>query len=180
MTAPIREPGKEEQAVPDAPEQRAMRRSAARLAAVQALYQIEITNGVTAAVVDEFRAHRQGGVLEDALAKADFKKFEAIVTGVDAHRQELDALIAASLAKDWSLKRLGSVLRAILRSAAFELLAGKDVPAKVVINEYVDLTHAFFEGNEPGFVNGMLDRLAHQLRESEMQKANREQPAPPE
>ena len=70
MTAPIREPGKEEQAVPDAPEQRAMRRSAARLAAVQALYQIEITNGVTAAVVDEFRAHRQGGVLEDALAKA--------------------------------------------------------------------------------------------------------------
>jgi N utilization substance protein B len=70
------------------------------------------------------------------------------------------------------MERLGPVLRAILRSAIFELLAGTDVPAKVVINEYVDLTRAFFEGNEPGFVNGVLDRLAHELRESEMRKGN--------
>jgi len=153
-------------------EPHATRRSAARLAAVQALYQIELTDADPEAVVGEFRTHRQGGVLEEAFAEADLKKFESIVGGIGEHARELDEKITASLAQDWTMERLGPVLRAILRSATFELLAGTDVPAKVVINEYVDLTHAFFEGNEPGFVNGVLDRLAHELRESEMRKGN--------
>ncbi len=177
MTSPTRETDKAAKTLGESLERHVMRRSAARLAAVQALYQIELTNAESEAVVGEFRTHRQGGVLEEASAEADLKKFESIVGGVDAHSRELDEKIAASLAKDWTMERLGPVLRAILRSATFELLAGTDVPAKVVINEYVDLTHAFFEGNEPGFVNGALDRLAHELREVEMQKATGEQPA---
>ncbi|MCE2509895.1 MAG: transcription antitermination factor NusB [Alphaproteobacteria bacterium] len=177
MTSSIQGTGKEDEAAPEGAEHRAMRRSAARLAAVQALYQIEFTDTAAETVLSEFRAHRQGGVLEESPAKTDFKKFEAIVSGVEARRQELDARIATVLAKDWSMERLGSVLRAILRSATFELMAGMDVPAKVVINEYVDLTHAFFEGSEPGFVNGVLDRLAHELRAPEMQKADHEPPA---
>jgi len=174
MTSPTRKTGKEVKALGKGLGY-AVRRSVARLAAVQALYQMELTDASAEAVVKEFCTHRQGGLLEEAFAETDLKKFESIVSGVSECSLALDEKIAASLAQDWTMERLGPVLRAILRSAAFELFAGTDVPAKVVINEYVNLTHAFFEGKEPGFVNGLLDRLARELRQPEMQKATSEQ-----
>lgn len=155
----------------------AMRQSAARLAAVQALYQIELTGVSIETVISEFRTYRRGGVLEEALARANLTKFEALIRGVETHRGDLDAKITAALAEDWALERLGSVLLSILRSAAFELLTSRDVPAKVIINEYVDLAHAFFEKSEAGFVNGILDRLARELRKLEMEQITRERPS---
>jgi len=156
-----------------------LRRSSSRLAAVQALYQVELTGGNVKAVVEEFRVHRLGGVLEEKLAEADFAKFNTIVLGVAERKSAIDERIALSLAEDWTLERLGAVLRSILRAACFELAALPEVPAKVVISEYVDLAHAFFEGKEPGFVNGVLDGLARAIRPSEMEKAKGEGPTPP-
>jgi N utilization substance protein B len=143
-------------------------RSAARLAAVQALYQMELTGTGAEETVFEFTEHRFGREAEIGTAgEVDREFFAALVNGVPQHQDEIDAGIIKVLSADWRLTRIDSILRAILRAAAFELIAMKDVPAKVVIDEYVDVSHAFFSGDEPSFVNAALDRLAHRKRAAE-------------
>lgn len=143
-------------------------RSAARLAAVQALYQMELTGAGVDSVVEEFRHYRLGRELDGMdYARADAAFFAALVTGVVARQVAIDKLVNGTLAEGWRLARLDSILRALLRVGAFELMELSDVPARVVIDEYVDVAHAFFEGAEPGFVNGALDRIAHLLRPDE-------------
>ncbi len=140
-------------------------RSASRLAAVQALYQIELADGDAASVIQEFIDHRLGREVEGELyAKADADLFRDIVQGVTGNREALDGLITGVLTPDWPLGRLETVLRAILRAGAYELRFRVDVPGKVIINEYLDIAHAFFSGAEPGLVNGVLDRLAREVR----------------
>lgn len=144
---------------------RARSRSAARLAAVQALYQQEMEQTATAKLLREFHQHRLGATIEDAEyhdAEVDF--FDDIVKGVAARRAELDAAIAERLASGWTLDRLDRPMRAILRAGAYELLARPDVPAKTVINEYVDVADAFYDKREKGFVNGLLDAVAKDAR----------------
>jgi len=140
-------------------------RSAARLAAVQALYQIELADGDAASVIQEFVEHRLGREVEgDLYAEADPGLFRDLVNGVVDNGEELDHLISAALTPEWPLNRLEAVLRAILRAGAYELRYRIDVPTKVVINEYLDIAHAFFNGSEPRLVNGVLDRLAREVR----------------
>jgi N utilization substance protein B len=143
-------------------------RSAARLAAVQALYQMELTGIGSEEAVFEFTEHRFGTEPETGTAgEVDVEFFGAIVRGVPAHQEEIDAGIAKVLSEDWRLSRIDSILRATLRAGAFELIAARDVPAKVVIDEYVEVSHAFFSGDEPSFVNAALDKLAHRKRAAE-------------
>jgi N utilization substance protein B len=151
------------------------RRSLARLAAVQALYQIELTAQEAAAVVSEFSTHRLGREIDgDQYADADREFFADLVKGSSERREDVDAIAAAALPPEWPLARLESVLRAILRAATYELLARGDVPARVAINEYVEIAHAFFSGKEPGMVNGVLDRIARTLREGELSGTGRD------
>ena len=138
-------------------------RHGARLAAVQALYQMELAGAGAEEVADEFIAHRFG----EFAPAPDAEFFSAILAGVPAHQVEIDRAIAACLSENWTLARMDSILRAILRAGAFELVARRDVPAKVVIDEYVGLAGAFFSGDEPGFVNAALDRMARQKRAKE-------------
>ena len=145
---------------------RSRSRSAARLAAVQALYQMEMEATPLANLLREFHDHRLGATIEDdtyADAEADF--FDDIVSGVDARRDEIDALVAARLAEGWSLERLDRPMRAILRAGAYELVARPDVPVATVISEYVDVAHAFYDKRETGFVNGLLDAIAKGVRQ---------------
>jgi len=143
-------------------------RSAARLAALQALYQLEMTGGAPGDVVDEFIQHRFGRDAETGQrVPRDEAFFADIVHGVLKHQVEIDRSIARSLAAGWTLSRIDSILRALLRAATYELVARSDVPVKVVIDEYVELARDFFEGDEPGFVNAVLDRLAHRKRAAE-------------
>ena len=140
-------------------------RSVARLAAVQALYQMEVSGIGVDAVIREFVEHRFGRELDDAtLADADEDFFGEIVRGVVAEQAAVDQAIARRLAQGWRLDRVDATVRAILRSAAFELTRRPDVPAEVVIDEYVELAKSFFEDAEPGFVNGALDALARDAR----------------
>ena len=144
---------------------RSRSRSAARLAAVQALYQQEMEGTPLPRLLNEFHDHRLGAVIEDAHyheAERDF--FDDIVTGADARRAEIDRLISARLAEGWSLERLDRPMRAILRAGAYELVARKDVPVASVITEYVDVAHAFYDKRESGFVNGLLDAIAKEVR----------------
>ena len=139
-------------------------RRAARLAAVQALYQMELSGGGAEEVADEFIAHRFDE-FSDTQPDADF--FSAIVIGVPVHQVEIDRAIAGCLSEKWTMQRIDSILRAILRGATFELIARRDVPAKVVIDEYVGIARDFFSGDEPGFVNAALDTLARRKRAKE-------------
>lgn len=140
-------------------------RSLARLAAVQALFQLEMSGGDSARIITEFRHHRLGqNEAELPGGSADETLFTAIVDGVDAHRDTLDGRIAQHLASGWSMARLDSTLRQVLRAAAFELLLHRDTPAPVIINEYVEVAHAFAERSEAGFVNSVLDALAKSTR----------------
>ena len=141
-------------------------RSAARLAALQALYQLEMTGNAPDEVVQEFLEHRFGPESGHATAQ-DEEFFADVVHGVLRHQMEIDRSIARSLASGWTLARIDSILRALLRAATYELVARRDVPAKVVIDEYVELARDFFAGEEPGFVNAVLDRLAHRKRAPE-------------
>jgi N utilization substance protein B len=144
---------------------RSRSRSAARLAAVQALYQLEMEETPLAKLLHEFHEHRLGATIEDdTYAEAEVAFFDDIVTGADARRQEIDALIAERLAEGWSLERLDRPMRAILRAGAYELIARPDVPAAAVINEYLDVAHAFYDKRETGFVNGLLDAIAKGVR----------------
>jgi N utilization substance protein B len=140
-------------------------RSAARLAAVQALYQIELTGALAENVVREFTFYRLGAEEEWApLGPADAPLFADIVRGVAAREEEIDQHIKGALAEGWTMGRLDTTLRAILRAGTYELLARPDIPYEVVVNEYVGIAAAFFTEKEPGFVNGILDHLARKLR----------------
>lgn len=138
-------------------------RHAARLGAVQALYQMEMSGSGAEEVAQEFVEHRFG----ELPAVPDEEFFTAIVSGVPPHQIEIDRAIAASLSEKWKLERVDSILRAILRCGVFELVARRDVPAKVVIDEYVAVARAFFGGDEPGFVNAALDTIARRKRAPE-------------
>ncbi len=146
------------------------RRTVARLAAVQALYQLELNPALNAeAVIKEFARYRLGGELEgDQLAEADPAFFADIVRGAAAAQERLDAEISTALVEDWPLARLDSVLRAILRAGAWELSHRSDIPARVSISEYTSIAHAFFTGKEPALANGVLDRLGRTLRPADM------------
>ncbi|MFY9350979.1 MAG: transcription antitermination factor NusB [Sphingobium sp.] len=144
---------------------RSKSRSAARLAAVQALYQIEMEGTPLATLLHEFHQHRLGATIEDVTyAQAEEGFFDDVVSGVDKRRAEIDALIAARLSAGWSLERLDKPMRQILRAGAYELLARKDVGTGTVISEYVDVAHAFYDKREAGFVNGLLDAVAKDVR----------------
>ena len=140
-------------------------RSAARLAAVQALYQLEMEQVPVAKLLHEFHQHRLGATIEDeTYAEAEVDFFDDLVSGADARREEIDALIGERLAEGWSLERLDRPMRAILRAGAYELIARPDVPVATVISEYVDVAHAFYDKRETGFVNGLLDAIAKTAR----------------
>ena len=144
---------------------RSRSRSAARLAAVQALYQQEMEGTALARLLDEFHQHRLGATIEDVeYADAEVDFFDDIVRGVDARRDEIDAKIAARLSASWNLPRLDRPMRAILRAGAYELIARPDVPTASVISEYVDVADAFYDKRETGFVNGLLDAVAKDVR----------------
>ncbi|MFT4185591.1 MAG: transcription antitermination factor NusB [Rhizobium sp.] len=147
------------------PAKTANQRGAARLAAVQALYQMDIGGTGVLEVVAEYEAHRLGQELDgDTYLKADASWFRSIVSGVVREQKRLDPLIGSALQDDWALSRLDSTVRAILRAGTFELLDRKDVPVPVIVTEYVEIAHAFFEEDEPKLVNAVLDRIARQVR----------------
>jgi N utilization substance protein B len=140
-------------------------RSVARLAAVQALYQMEVGGAGVEAVVREFADHRFGADLEgEPLADADEAFFSDVVRGVVARQAEINRAVVRRLASNWKLERLDATVRAILRAGAYELSAREDVPAEVVIDEYVELAKAFFDPTEAGFVNAALDAIAGDVR----------------
>jgi N utilization substance protein B len=144
---------------------RSRSRSAARLAAVQALYQWEMEGTPVPRLLKEFHDHRLGATIGDeTYHDAERVFFDDIVTGTQARRAEIDALIAERLAEGWSLERLDRPMRAILRAGAYELIARADVPVASVISEYVDVAHAFYDKRESGFVNGLLDAIAKEPR----------------
>ena len=146
------------------------RRGTARVAAVQALYQIEFTHALPSAVIEEFSRHRfadPGGDESQVPDKVDAALFADIVGGAAARLGDLDAMVSPLLAEGWRIERIDPVLRACLRAGAFELAARADVPAKVAITEYVGVARRFFGGGEPGVVNAVLDQLARKLRPTE-------------
>ncbi|WP_417518851.1 transcription antitermination factor NusB [Minwuia sp.] len=146
-------------------------RSTARMHAVQAVYQLEINEGRVDDLIAEFQAHRLGHDLDgEPVISADREFFSDLVAGCHQRRQELDQLVESSLSLDYAIDRLEMLLRALLRVAAYELLARIDVPARVVIDEYVDLSHAFFNGAEPSLANAVLDRIARKVRADELSK----------
>ena len=140
-------------------------RSAARLAAVQALYQQEMEKTPLPTLLYEFHHHRLGATIDGAeYAEAEVDFFDDLVSGVDARSDELDALIAGKLANDWSLERLDKPMRQILRAGAYELVARNDVATGSVISEYVDVAKAFYDKREVSFVNGLLDAIGKDVR----------------
>jgi N utilization substance protein B len=143
----------------------ANQRGAARLAAVQALYQMDIGGTGVLEVVAEYETHRLGQEIDgDTYLKADPSWFRSIVSGVVRDQVNIDPLIRSALLEDWPLSRLDSTLRAILRAGTFEILERKDVPIAVIVTEYVEIARAFFGDEEPRLVNAVLDRLAKQVR----------------
>tara|TARA_R110000751_G_scaffold197428_1_gene302548 strand:- start:1 stop:492 length:492 start_codon:yes stop_codon:yes gene_type:complete len=143
----------------------ANQRGAARLAAVQALYQMDVGGAGVLEVVAEYETHRLGQELDgDTYLKADASWFRSIVAGVVRDQVKIDPVIRGALQEDWPLSRLDSTLRAILRAGTFEILERKDVPIPVIVTEYVEIAQAFFEGEEPKIVNAVLDRIAKQVR----------------
>jgi transcription antitermination protein NusB len=145
---------------------RSRSRSAARLAAVQALYQQEMEGTPVPRLLREFHEHRLGATIEDnQYVEAEQSFFDDLVTGVDSRREDIDTAIAAKLAEGWSLDRLDRPMKAILRAGTYELMARKDVPVGSVISEYVDVAHAFYDKRESGFVNGLLDAVAKEARQ---------------
>jgi transcription antitermination protein NusB len=153
-----------------APQQarRANRRGAARLAAVQALYQMDVAATPLHEILAEFESHWLGREVEgDEYLPAEAAHFREVVGGVVSEQRKLDPMIDAALQKGWPLKRIETVLRAILRAGAYELDHKPDVPARVVVSEYVDVAHAFVDADETGMINAVLDQLARQLRAGE-------------
>jgi len=151
---------------------RANRRGAARLAAVQALYQMDLAATPLHEILAEFESHRLGREVDgDEYLPAEAAHFRDVVKGVVAEQRRLDPMIDAVLSKGWPLVRIETVLRAILRAGAYELDRKPDVPARVVVSEYADIANAFVERDETGMINAVLDQLARQLRAGEFEAA---------
>jgi transcription antitermination protein NusB len=147
---------------------KANKRGAARLAAVQALYQMDLAGTGLNEITAEFESHWLGGEVEgDQYRPAEAAFFRDIVGGVVREQSRLDPQIDAALSSGWPLKRIEAILRAVLRAGAYELACRSDVPGRVVISEYVDVAAAFVDEEETGMVNAVLDQLAHQLRTDE-------------
>ncbi len=148
-------------------------RTGSRIAAVQALFQTEQGGANAETVIDEFVRFRLGklantdGFEDGRVEDVDVKLFTRIVRTASAQQDTIDPLLVSLLTHDWPIERLDPVLRALMRAGAAELWMPDGAPAKVVINEYLDVAHGFFEGDEPLMANGVLDRLAHQLRPQE-------------
>ncbi len=143
----------------------ANKRSAARLAAVQALYQMDVAGSGLFEVTAEYEAFRLGKEVDGALYReADAQWFRDILSGVVENQKFVDPVIREALTKDWLLSRLDSTLRAILRAGAYELLKRQDVPVAVIVSEYIDIAKAFYEDDEPKLVNAVLDRVSRKLR----------------
>lgn len=153
--------------------ERRLARSAARLAAVQALYQMEMTGAGWREVRAEFEDHRIGAEIDGAqFREADIGHFRALLEGVVEHQREIDRLTDAALVEKWPLGRVDPTLRALFRCGGYELMELANVPAKVAINEYVDIATAFFpDGKEPRFANAVLDHMARKLRPTEVKPA---------
>ena len=144
---------------------RSQSRSAARLAAVQALYQLHMDKISIARLLAEFHAHRLGAEIEDVqYAEAEVDFFDDLVSGTDARRDEIDALIESKLGEQWKISRLDKTMLQILRAGTYEIIARPDVPTATVISEYVDVAHAFFDEKDAKFANGLLDALAREKR----------------
>ncbi len=147
---------------------KANKRGAARLAAVQALYQMDIAGTDLNDILAQFESHWLGGEVEgDKYLPAEAAYFRDIVRGVVADQRSLDPVIDQALSKGWPLKRVEALLRAVLRAGAFELIGKKDVPARVIVSEYVDVANAFVDRDETGMVNAVLDMLARSARADE-------------
>ena len=147
---------------------KANKRGAARLAAVQALYQMDLAGTGLNEIMTEFEGHWLGGMVEgEQYLPAEAAYFRDIVGGVVREQAVLDPQIDAALARGWPLKRIEAVIRAVLRAGAYELACRNDVPARVVTSEYVDVASAFVDKDETGMVNAVLDQLAHQMRAAE-------------
>lgn len=139
----------------------ANQRSAARLAAVQALYQMDVGRQSLEDTLAQFQVHHLGREIEgEQYLPADADFFRQIVAGVIKHQLDIDPLIDNALSKAWPMTRIDATLRAILRAATFELVRRKDIPASVVISEYVDVARAFYEDDAPALVNGVLDAIS--------------------
>jgi N utilization substance protein B len=161
-------------AAPSDDGRRANRRGAARLAAVQALYQMDLAATPLNEILGQFEAFWLGQEVEgEKYLPAEAAYFRDVVGGVVTEQRKLDPMIDAILAKGWPLKRIETVLRAILRAGAYELDQKRDVPARVVVSEYVDVAHAFVDRDETGMVNAVLDQLARQMRAGEFEHAAR-------
>jgi N utilization substance protein B len=149
---------------------RSKARSAARLAAVQALYQQHMEATALAKLLDEFHQHRLGGTIDDdafddaEYAAAEVPFFDDIVRGVEARRDEIDDILAGKLAAGWTIARLDKAMLQVLRAGTYELLARPDVPVAAAISEYVDVAKAFFDDGQAKFVNGILDAVAKAVR----------------
>ena len=151
------------------PSDKLRERSGARLAVVQALYEMEISGKGVIEALAEFEAHWIGREVDGvAHPPADASFFRDVLRGVVDEQRAIDPQLDSALAKGWPLKRIEAVLRAILRAGAYELLFRHDVPARSAISEYVDVAHSFYPGDEPGMVNAVLDRVARAARASEL------------
>ena len=143
----------------------ANKRGAARLAAVQALYQMDVTGGGLLEVAAEYESLRLGKEIDGVVYRdADAAWFRSILSGVVENQKTVDPIIRQSLTEDWPLSRLDSTLRAILRAGTFELMKREDVPVAVIVTEYVDIAKAFYTEEEPKLVNAVLDRVARRIR----------------
>ena len=145
------------------------RRQAARLAAVQAIFQWQEGEHGPAEIIDQFLRVRRGETGEGGMRRdADQPLFKDVVEGAVAHKAELEQTLTGALAQDWTWERVDRLVRAILLAGAYELIHRKDVPSKVAINEYVEIAHAFYDQGEQNFVNSVLDRVARQSRSTEL------------
>lgn len=142
-------------------------RRVSRTSAVQALYQMDVSGAPHKTVVKEFLDHRFGYEDEPGMVRADEPYFEDIVNGVVRDQAKIDETIISRLSEKWPLRRLDATLRALLRSATYEIQSRPDVPALVIINEYMSIATEFFSGKEPGIVNGVLDKIAKDTRAAE-------------
>ncbi|WP_438721506.1 transcription antitermination factor NusB [Bartonella rochalimae] len=142
----------------------ANKRGAARLAAVQALYQMDMVGIGAMEVIAEYKAYRLGKDIDgNQYLDADFQWFRSIIVGVVRDQKQLDPMLHQQLSEEWALSRLDSTLRAILRAGLWELINRKGVPIAVILNEYIDIAKAFFDNNEPRLVNAVLDSIAKEM-----------------
>jgi transcription antitermination protein NusB len=147
---------------------KANRRGAARLAAVQALYQMDLAGTGLNDILAEFESHWLGREVEgEQYLPAEAAFFRELVCGFVAEQRRLDPVIDAALAAGWPLKRIDAILRAVMRAGTYELDQKQDIPARVIVSEYVDVANAFVDKDETGMVNAVLDQIARQLRTTE-------------